>query len=101
MSDRKQFNTSITATARGRLAALAEGSDRSRDAYVEELLREYAAGAPTSQPEDWIRVPFRIDADVLARAQAEARVRGEKLSEALRQRIDAAWEESGNGTADR
>ncbi|WP_300682797.1 hypothetical protein [Nocardioides sp.] len=95
MPDRKQFNTSITATARDRLAALADAESVSRDGLVEQLLRAYAAGAPTTQPEDWVRVPFRVDADVLARAQEEARRRGEKLSEALRQRIDAAWADSG------
>ncbi len=92
MADRKQFNTSLTEPARIRLAALAQARAVSRDALVEEILREYAAGAQTEQREPWVRVPFRIDADVLAAAQAEAKRRGEKLSEALRQRIDALTE---------
>ncbi|MFT4262641.1 MAG: hypothetical protein QM572_04620 [Nocardioides sp.] len=92
MAERRQFNTSITETARRQLARVADERGISRDRLVEELLREYAAGAPTSQPEDWVRVPFRVDADVLEAAQAEARRRGEKLSEALRQRIDAVDE---------
>ncbi len=94
MAERRQFNTSITESARTRLASLASARGVSRDALVEEILRDYAAGAPTAQPEDWIRVPFRIDADVLAAAQAEAKARGEKLSEALRQRIDALFDQS-------
>ncbi|MFT4288345.1 hypothetical protein [Nocardioides sp.] len=92
MSERKQFNTSLTEPARQRLATLAEQRGVSRDSLVEEILRGYAAGDPTVQREDWVRVPFRIDADVLTAAQTEAKRRGEKLSEALRQRIDALFE---------
>ncbi len=91
MAERKQFNTSLTEPARQRLAALAERRGVSRDGLVEEILRGYAAGDPTTQREEWVRVPFRIDPDVLAAAQAEAKQRGEKLSEALRQRIDALF----------
>lgn len=89
MAERKQFNTSLTESARAKLAAAAEARQVSRDRLVEEILRDYAEGAETEQREPWVRVPFRIDADVLAAAQAEAKRRGEKLSEALRQRIDA------------
>ncbi|UDY23819.1 hypothetical protein [Nocardioides sp. Kera G14] len=95
MAERKQFNTSITETARGQLARLAEERGVSRDRLVEELLKDYADGAPTTQPEDWVRVPFRIDGDVLEAAQAEAKRRGEKLSEALRQRIAAVFGDTG------
>lgn len=91
MAERKQFNTSITETARTQLAGLAAARGVARDGVVDQLLRAYAAGAPTEQPEEWVRVPFRVDADVLEAAQAEAKRRGEKLSEALRQRIDAEW----------
>lgn len=89
MADRRQFNTSMTETARAQLAQLSTDAGYARDTIVERILRDYAAGAPTTQPEPWVRVPFRVDADILAAAQAEAARRGEKLSEALRQRIAA------------
>lgn len=89
MAERKQFNTSLTESARAQLAVAAEARNISRDSLVDAILRDYAAGAETEQREPWIRVPFRVDAEVLAAAQAEAKRRGEKLSDALRQRIEA------------